>query len=209
MNATSQQNKQKNLLSINGIDIEIKEEFVKHAKTNNLTQAELLKMLWHNYQNFYIPLSLEEQTLVIKAQNVSAKNINRKLKKTLLRLSENVLESEKTDDSTIIDKDRKNSSKAADMRVAEVVNEMMLANESEPLWYDRKFLSQRAIFDYALERKAKDSNHLSLSTSVINRYLDNNRNALNEHHNKLGMSEDHNRKAHYERMKIANGIEER
>lgn len=209
MNITSQQNKQKNLLSINGIDIEIKEEFVKHAKTNSLTQGELLKMLWHNYQNFYIPLNPEEQTLVSKAQNVSAKSINRKLKKTLLRLSENVLESKQVDDSTIVDKDKKNSSKAADMRVAEVVNEMMLANESEPLWYNQKFLSQRAIFDYALERKAKDSNNLSLSASVINRYLDNNKNALNEHHNKLGMSEDHNRKAHYERMKIANNIEER
>ena len=52
MDAISQQNKQKNLLSINGVDIEIKEEFVKHAKVNNLTQGELLKMLWHNYQNF-------------------------------------------------------------------------------------------------------------------------------------------------------------
>ena len=209
MTNTNQQTKQKNLLSINGIDIEIKEEFVKHAKVNNLTQGELLKMLWHNYQNFYIPLSPEEQTLVSKAQDVSAKSINRKLKKTLLRLSENVLESKKTDDSIIIDKDRKNSSKAADIRVAEVVNEMMLANESEPLWYNRKFLSQRAIFDYALERKAKDSNNLSLSASVINRYLDNNRNALNEHHDRLGMSEDHNRKAHYEKMKIANNIAER
>ena len=204
MTDISQQTKQKNLLSINGVDIEVKEEFVKHAKANNLTQGELLKMLWHNYKNFYIPLNLEEQTLVSEAQDVSAKSINRKLKKTLLRLSENVLESKKTDHSIIIDKDRKNSSKAADIRVAEVVNEMMLANESEPLWYNQKFLSQRAIFDYALERKAKDSNNLSLSASVINRYLDNNRNALNEHHNRLGMSEDHNRKAHYERMRIAN-----
>ena len=38
MDATSQQNKQKNLLSINGVDIEIKEEFVKYAKDNNLTR---------------------------------------------------------------------------------------------------------------------------------------------------------------------------
>lgn len=205
MSNINQQSK-RNLLSINGIDVKIREEFVAHAKDNGLTQAELLKTLWNNYQNFYIPLDQEEQALVNKAQNISAKSINRKLKKALLRLSQNVLESKITDD-TIIDKDKKNSSKAADIRVAEIVNEIMVDNESEPLWYNRKFLSQRAIFDYALERKAKDSNNLSLSASVINRYLENNKDKLNEHHTRLGMGEDHNRKAHYERMKLANNKE--
>ena len=205
MDAISQQNKQKNLLSINGVDIEIKEEFVKHAKVNNLTQGELLKMLWHNYQNFYIPLDLDEQNLVSKAQEISSKSMNKKLKKTLLRLSENVLKSKKkVDDNIIVDKDIKNSSKAADIRVAEVVNEMILANDSAIEWYNRKFLSQRAIFDYALDRKLKDPNNLSLSISVINRFLDNNKDMLNEHHAKYSLNECHNRKAHYERMRIAN-----
>jgi hypothetical protein len=205
MDTISQQNKQKNLLSINGVDIEIKEEFVKHAKVNNLTQGELLKMLWHNYQNFYIPLDLDEQNLVSKAQEISSKSMNKKLKKTLLRLSENVLKSKKkVEDNIIVDKDIKNSSKAADIRVAEVVNEMILANDSGTEWYNRKFLSQRAIFDYALDRKLKDPNNLSLSISVINRFLDNNKDMLNEHHAKYGLDESHNRKAHYERTKIAN-----
>ena len=205
MDATIQQNKQKNLLSINGVDIEIKEEFVKYAKDNNLTQGELLKKLWHNYQNFYIHLDLNEQNLVSKAQEISAKNMNKKLKKTLLRLSENVLKSKKkVDDNIIVDKDIRNSSKAADIRIAEVVNEMILANDSETEWYNRKFLSQKAIFDYALNRKFKDSNNLSLSISVINRFLDNNKDMLNEHHAKYGLDESHNRKAHYERMRIAN-----
>jgi hypothetical protein len=205
MDAISQQNKQKNLLSINGVDIEIKEGFVKHAKVNNITQGELLKMLWQNYQNFYIPLDLDEQNLVSKAQEISAKSMNKKLKKTLLRLSENVLKSKEiVEDNIVVDKDIKNSSKAADIRVAEVVNEMILANDSQTEWYNQKFLSQRAIFDYALDRKLKDPNNLSLSISVINRFLDNNKDMLNEHHAKYGLDESHNRKAHYERTKIAN-----
>jgi len=196
-------NKQKNLLSINAIDMEVKEEFVKHAKENNLTQGELFKKLWHNYQNFYIPLETEEQELVSKAYTVSSKTMNKRLKKALLHLAEKVLELQNTDDSLVIDKDTKNSSRAADMRVTEIVNEMMLANDSATEWYDRKFLSQRAIFDYALDRKFKDPSNLSLSISVISRFLDSNKDMLDEHHNKYGLDENHNRKAHYERMRIA------
>ncbi len=202
MSSNKQDNRQKNLLSINAIDIEVKEEFVRHAKDNNLTQGELFKKLWRNYQNFYIPLELEEQELVSKAYAVSSKTINKKLKKALLHLAEKVLELQTIDASVAIDKDTKNSSRAADMRVAEVVNEMMLANDTATEWYDRKFLSQRAIFDYALDRKFKDPNNLSLSISVISRFLDSNRDMLNEHHNKYNLDENHNRKAHYERMRI-------
>jgi len=203
MSSNKQDNRQKNLLSINAIDIEVKEEFVRHAKDNNLTQGELFKKLWHNYQNFYIPLELEEQDLVSKAYTISSKTINKKLKKALLHLAGKVLEFQKTDDSVAINKDTKNSSRAADMRVAEVVSEMILANDTATEWYDRKFLSQRAIFDYALDRKFKDPNNLSLSISVISRFLDSNREMLDEHHNKYGLDENHNRKAHYERMRIA------
>lgn len=203
MISNKQDNRQKNLLSINAIDIEVKEEFVRHAKDNNLTQGELFKKLWRNYQNFYIPLELEEQELVSKAYAVSSKTINKKLKKALLHLAEKVLELQTIDASVAIDKDTKNSSRAADMRVAEVVNEMMLANDTATEWYDRKFLSQRAIFDYALDRKFKDPSNLSLSISVISRFLDSNRDMLDEHHNKYNLDENHNRKAHYERMRIA------
>ena len=203
MSANKQGNRQKNLLSINAIDTEVKEEFVRHAKDNNLTQGELFKKLWHNYQNFYIPLEKEEQEIVSKAYTISSKTMNKKLKKALLHLAEKVLELQNADDSLVIDKDTKNSSRAADMRVAEVVNEMMLDNDTATEWYDRKFLSQRAIFDYALDRKFKDPSNLSLSISVISRFLDSNKDMLNEHHNKYGLDENHNRKAHYERMRIA------
>jgi len=202
MSSNKQDNRQKNLLSINAIDIEVKEEFVRHSKDNNLTQGELFKKLWRNYQNFYIPLEIEEQELVSKAYAVSSKTINKKLKKALLHLAEKVLELQTIDASVTIDKDTKNSSRAADMRVAEVVNEMMLANDTATEWYDRKFLSQRAIFDYALDRKFKDPSNLSLSISVISRFLDSNRDMLDEHHNKYNLDENHNRKAHYERMRI-------
>jgi len=202
MSTSKQGNRHKNLLSINTIDLEIKEEFVKHAKEGNLTQAELFKKVWHNYQNFYIPLEQEEQELVNRAYLVSSKTINKKLRKALLHLAEKVLELQNADDSLVIDKDTKNSSRAADMRVADIVNEMMLANDTAQEWYDRKFLSQRAIFDYALDRKFKDPSNLSLSISVISRFLDSNKDILEKHHSKYGLDENHNRKAHYERMRI-------
>lgn len=206
MSTNKQGNRQKNLLSINAIDMDIKEEFVKHAKDNNLTQGELFKKVWRNYQNFYIPLEQEEQQLVSKAYAISYKTINKKLKKALLHIAQKVLELQVIDASVIVDKDTKNSSRAADMRVAEIVNEMMLANDTATEWYDRKFLSQRAIFDYALDRKFKDPSNLSLSIGVISRFLDSNKDMLNEHHNKYGLDENHNRKAHYERMRIAANV---
>lgn len=206
MSTNKQGNRHKNLLSINAIDMDIKEEFVKHAKEGNITQGELFKKLWHNYQNFYIPLEQEEQELVNKAYAISSKTINKKLKKALLHLAEKVLELQTIDASAVVDKDTKNSSRAADMRVADIVNEMMLANDSATEWYDRKFLSQRAIFDYALDRKFKDPSNLSLSISVISRFLDSNKYMLDEHHSKYGLDENHNRKAHYERMRIATNI---
>lgn len=203
MSTSKQGNRQKNLLSINAIDMDIKEEFVKYAKEVNVTQGELFKKLWHNYQNFYIPLEQEEQELVNKAYVISSKTINKKLKRALLHLAEKVLKLQTIDASAVVDKDTKNSSRAADMRVADIVNEMMLANDSATEWYDRKFLSQRAIFDYALDRKFKDPSNLSLSISVISRFLDSNKDMLDEHHSKYDLDENHNRKAHYERMKIA------
>lgn len=203
MSTNKQGNRQKNLLSINAIDMDIKEEFVKHAKESNLTQGELFKKLWHHYQNFYIPLNEEEQELVSKAYAVSSKTINKKLKKALLHIAQKVLELQVIDASVIVDKDTKNSSRAADMRVTDIVNEMMLANDTATEWYDRKFLSQRAIFDYALDKKFKDPSNLSLSISVISRFLDSNKDMLEKHHNKYGLDENHNRRAHYERMRIA------
>ena len=206
MSTNKQGNRQKNLLSINAIDMDIKDEFVKHAKETNLTQGELFKKLWHHYQNFYIPLNEEEQELVSKAYAISSKTINKKLKKALLHITQKVLELQRIDASVVVDKDTKNSSRAADMRVAEIVNEMMLANDTATEWYDRKFLSQRAIFDYALDRKFKDPSNLSLSIGVISRFLDSNKDMLEKHHNKYGLDENHNRKAHYERIRIAANV---
>jgi hypothetical protein len=206
MSTSKQSNRHKNLLSINAIDMDIKEEFVKHAKEVNITQGELFKKLWHNYQNFYIPLEQEEQELVNRAYTVSSKTMNKKLKKALLHLAEKVLELQTMDASAVVDKDTKNSSRAADMRVTDIVNEMMLANNTATEWYDRRFLSQRAIFDYALDRKFKDPSNLSLSISVISRFIDSNKDMLDEHHSKYGLDENHNRKAHYERMRIATNV---
>jgi len=204
MSTNNQEHKQPRLLSINGVDLEIKEEFTRYAKEKALTQGELLKMLWSNFQNLYIPLTPDEQRLLSKAQDISAKSIKSKLKKTLLRLAENATKIKEVDTNITVNKDTKNSSKAADLRVVEIVDEMMLENDTEEKRYNLRFLSQKAIFDYARERKDDDSNKLALSIPVITRYLDNHQAEIKQHHNKHNLDENHNRIAHYERLKINN-----
>lgn len=204
MSTNQQEHKQARLLSINGIDLKIKEEFTHYAKENALTQGELLKMLWSNFQNLYIPLTSEEQKLVSKAQDISAKSIKTKLKKTLLRLSERATKEKEVNTDVVVNKDTRNSSKAADLRAIEIVNEMMLENDTEEKRYNLRFLSQKAIFDYARERKDDDSNKLALSIPVITRYLDNHLAEIKQHHTKHNLNENHNRIAHYERLKISN-----
>ena len=82
MSNNNQEHKRLKLLSINGVDLGIKVEFTHYAKENGLTQGELLKMLWNNFQNLYIPLTTDEQKLLSKAQDISGKSIKTKLKKT-------------------------------------------------------------------------------------------------------------------------------
>jgi len=204
MSNNNQEYKRLKLLSINGVDLGIKAEFTHYAKENGLTQGELLKMLWNNFQNLYIPLTTDEQKLLSKAQDISGKSIKTKLKKTLLRLADSATKVREVDVDVVVNKDARNSSKAADLRIIEIVDEMMLENDTEEKRYNLKFLSQKAIFDYARERKDDDSNKLALSIPVITRYLDNHQAEIKQHHNKHNLDENHNRIAHYERLKINN-----
>ena len=70
-----------------------------------------------------------------------------------------------------------------------------------PNWYERRFISQKAVADYAKERKTQDPNNLTLNIGVIKRYLLNHQADIEQHHLKHNMDEDHNRKVfNYKRM---------
>jgi len=122
----------------------------------------------------------------------------------MLRLAESTTKVREIDVDVVVNKNARNSSKAADLRIIEIVDEMMLENDTEEKRYNLRFLSQKAIFDYARERKDDDSNKLALSIPVITRYLDNHQAEIKQHHSKHNLNENHNRVAHYERLKISN-----
>jgi hypothetical protein len=93
-----------------------------------------------------------------------------------------------------VDKSSRTSPKAADLRAAEIVTEMMADNDKSEQWYQRRFINQKSIGEYAKKRKQLDHHNFILNTNVIKRYLQNHQEIIAQHHLKYKMQPDHNRR---------------
>ncbi len=188
--------KKRQELSINPVDEQIKTEFLQYQKEHNLASKNiLLKIIWDNFKYSHIPFDSEEKSLINQALEISGLSIEELKKQSILKAAKNIIVNK---DRVVVlkevDKNSRTSTKAADLRVAEVVAEMMLHNDQAEQWYQRKFINQKTISEYAKKRKELDQNNLALNINVIKRYLQNYQELIVQHHLKHQMQEDYNRK---------------
>jgi hypothetical protein len=186
----------KQQLSINPVDERIKTEFLQYQKEHNIaSKHKLLEIIWDNFKYSQIQFDDEEKQLIDRALKMSNLSIEELKKQSILRTARNIIANK--DKSVVlkeVDKNSRTSARAADLRVADIVAEMMLHNDQAEQWYQRKFINQKTIGEYAKDRKQLSVNNLSLNTGVIKRYLENYQEIIAQHHLKHDMQEDHNRK---------------
>jgi predicted ribonuclease YlaK len=188
--------KQPPQLSINPIDERIKIEFLQYQKEHNIaSKNKLLEIIWNSFKYSQIQFTDEEKQLIERALKMSNLSIEELKKRAILRAARNIITNK---DKPIVlkevDKNSRTSARAADLRVADIVAEMMLHNDQAEQWYKRKFINQKTISEYAKDRKQSSMNNLSPNTEVIKRYLENYQEVIAKHHAKYDMHEDHNRK---------------
>ena len=95
----------------------------------------------------------------------------------------------------------KNSSKSSFLRVEKIVDELVKQNETVKEWFDRRYINQKTIFEFAKEKKRLTPDFLAVSSRSIKQYLAINKNKIDEYNKKHDMSEDHNLKVHYFKLK--------
>lgn len=183
-------------LSINPVDERIKTEFLQYQKKRDISsKGKLLEIIWNNFKYSQVQFDDEEKQLIDRALKMSNLSIEELKKQSILRTARNIIANK---DKPVVlkevDRNSRTSAKAADLRVADIVAEMMLHNDQAEQWYQRKFINQKTIGEYAKDRKQLSVNNLSLNTGVIKRYLENYQEVIAKHHLKYDMQEDHNRR---------------
>jgi uncharacterized protein (DUF1778 family) len=183
----------KSKISIGNVDEELKTDFTSYAREHNLTQGQLLIKIWDNFKRTNITFNEDEQNIIDQAITIAGGSFYDLIKRNIVKTAKRVI----TDKNPLnTDKAVRNSYYAANLRIEEIVQEMMDHNKNTNYWYERKFLSKKAIAEYAKIRKTKVEGAMSLNTKVITRYLLSHQKEIDEHHEKYNLNEKHNLKAY-------------
>ena len=169
---------------------------MQYQKEHNIaSKHKLLEIIWDNFKYSQILFDVEEKQLIDQALEMSNLSIEELKKQSILKAVRSIIANKgKVAVLKEVDKNSRTSARAADLRVTEIVAEMMLHNDQAEQWYQRKFINQKTISEYAKKRKELDQNNFTLNTSVIKRYLENYQELIVQHHLKHDMHEDYNRK---------------
>ena len=174
---------------------EIKNKLYPGEKSgvNKKTFETILKT--HQFFNF--KLSEEEKETLEYINNTVPDIFEKKIKQVISTLG-NKLKNTDYDDA---DLSLKNSSKSSFLRVEKIVDELVKQNETVKEWFDRRYINQKTIFEFAKEKKRLTPDFLAVSSRSIKQYLAINKNKIDEYNKKHDMSEDHNLKVYYFKLK--------
>ena len=94
----------------------------------------------------------------------------------------------------------------ADLKVNQIVAEIMLHNDNASSWQDKREITNRSVNDWGKHTATKVA-YKSISTQVLRRYFMLHRDQINQHHYKHDIKPDHNRRAvaaHNKQLRKAN-----
>lgn len=201
-NLVKKRKRKKNSLSISGISQKVEAEFKQYAKDNHLEQHKLQTMMWDNFNNLYVVFSEKEQGVINEARQLCDTIFKKAVKNSILRNAQKVIEMTHNPANTNVDETVKNSAKSADIRVARIVEEMIEGNKQAANWYDKVFINKKSILKNAQERKKQNPESYGVGNIVIDRYIDRNKEFIQNHNNQEGLNENHNLKAYHQKNKI-------
>lgn len=189
-------------LSITGVTTELKKEYSYLAESRNMTHLEFLKLLIDNFKHFNVELEEQEAVTIKQALHIAPTAYKKKIKKAVLRCALGVIASDSTDSN--IDINKPNSTRSADKRVDDLLELMFKQNEKAIYKYDKKFISKSSLLEFI--NLAKEAGEIEFTTSkaVIDRCLERHRKLIEAHHAEQELDSNHNLKAYYERLKVAN-----
>jgi hypothetical protein len=180
-------------INLSSVDESIKNDFTQITKKLDLTQLQLFERMLQNFKFFNLSFTEEEQQKIEQAKIKSGDYYNRKIKNSILRTANNLLNSEDKDVST----DVSNSYHSANKRADEVLDKMIETNNNASSWTDKTFINQVSISRFSSDLKDKDIVKFKLSNDVIRRCLVNNQDKIEKHHKNLGLEKKHNLKKYH------------
>ena len=188
---------EKKELRITNVDVDIHDYFCDTAKNLNLDKKQLFDLLLNTYQFFNFKLSEEEKDTLKYINNTVPDIFQRKIKQVIEKLGNKL----KNTDYEDVDLSIKNSSKSAFLRIEKIIDDLVKQNDNGKEWFDRRYINQKTIFEFAKENKRLTPDFLAVSNRSIKQYLAINKIKINEYNNKYDMKEDHNLKVHYFKLK--------
>jgi hypothetical protein len=153
--------------------------------------------LLNNHKLFNFKLSDEENLLLIDINNTIPDLFEKKIKHLIASLADKLKNTDYSKASLTV----KNSSKSAFLRTEKMIDELMIKNDSVKEWFERKYINQKTVFDYAKEKKKVEPSFLAVSNKTVRQYLAINKQKIEDHNKKYDMAEDHNLKVHYFKLK--------
>jgi len=199
---TIEKSKKRLGMSLTGVTAEFKNEYDDLAKNCNMTHTEFAKVLLESYKNFNIDLSEKELVIIKQALKTAPTTYKKKVRKSVLRCATSIIDSNSPNSN--IDTNKINSGKSADKRVDDLLELMFKHNKDATNKYDKIFISKSSLLSFI--NKAKEAGEIKVTTSkaVIDRCLERRRSLIEAHHTEQELDDNHNLKAHYERLKAAN-----
>jgi len=188
---------EKKEIRITNIDVDTHDYFCDTAKNLKLDKKQLFDLLLNTYQLFNFKLSEEEKETLKYINNTVPDIFQKKIKQVIETLGNKL----KNTDYEDADLSLKNSSKSAFLRIEKIIDELVKQNDNVKEWFDRRYINQKTIFEFAKEKKRLVPDFLAVSNRSIKQYLAINKNKIDEYNNKYDMSEDHNLKVHYFKLK--------
>jgi len=180
-------------INLSSVDEIIKNDFTKIVENSGLTQTQVFERMLNNFKLFDLYFTDEEQEIIKQAKEKTGDYYNRKVKNTILRTANNLLNSEDKEINTSVS----NSYHAANKRADEVLEKMIETNNNASSWTDKTFINQVSISRFSTDLKDKGVIKYKLSTDVIRRCLVNNKNKIDKHHKSLGLDKKHNLKKYH------------
>ena len=180
-------------VNLSSVDEITKNDFTKIVENSGLTQTQVFERMLHNFKLFDLYFTDEEQEIIKQAKEKTGDYYNRKVKNTILRTANNLLNTEDKEINTSIS----NSYHAANKRADEVLEKMIETNNDATTWTDKTFINQASISRFSTDLKDKEVIKFKLSADVIRRCLVNNKNKIDKHHKSLGLDKKHNLKKYH------------
>lgn len=179
-------------LNIRGIDLAVKKQFEQLKSDKHFNSgAELLVELLNNYvinERLFNPQEQQVFNKALSIKNITAQEL---LKMAIIPFCRRIIQNNKSGKGEHL------KTVEANNKLDEIVKSIILHNDNVELKEHKIYINQTALLKYIRENpiysKANKEQVKTFNVKVIQRYLANNKDLLDQHHHKHDLIATHNR----------------